>query len=483
MKKFFKFLGLALLLFITYILFKTFTFSSNQLQVDPISKIEIPDAAIDRFTDALKLKTISHEDPANFDSSAFRAFNQLIIDHFPLVDSLLDKKLFNEFSHLFTWKGSDASLKPIVLMGHIDVVPIASPDQWSEDPFGGAVKDGIIWGRGTIDDKFSVIGVLESVEMLLKEGYRPKRTIYLAFGHDEEVGGDLGAVPMAEYLEGQGIEAAFVLDEGYAITQKLIPGVEPDVAFIGVAEKGSTSIELIVEKVGGHSSRPDKETAIDIMSSAVSKLKANPLEARFTTAMHGFMDMVGPEMGFVNKMGFANRGIFKKLIISTYENASGAGNALLRTTTAPTIFEAGIKENVIPFRARAIINFRIIPGQTADDVMAHVKEIIDDERVKARFYGFNTDPSPMSSTDTDGYEIINRTIRENFPEALTAPNLVIAATDSRHFTGVSPNVYRFVPYHINQDNIQTFHGIDERIPVEDYKDAIRFYRQLIINSN
>ena len=483
MKKFFKFLGIVLLLFIAYILFKTFTFSSNQLQVEPITKIEITDEAIGRFTDALKLKTISHEDPANFDSAAFRAFNQLIIDHFPLVDSLLDKKLFNEFSHLFTWRGTDASLQPIVLMGHIDVVPIASPDQWDEDPFGGAVKDGVIWGRGTIDDKFSVIGILESVEMLLKEGYQPKRTIYLAFGHDEEVGGDLGAIPMATYLENQGIEAAFVLDEGYAITQKLIPGVEPDVAFIGVAEKGSTSIELIVEKEGGHSSRPDKETAIDIMAAAVAKLKANPLEARITTAMHGFMDMVGPEMGFVNKMGFANRGLFKKLIISTYENVSGAGNALLRTTTAPTIFEAGIKENVIPFRARAIINFRIIPGQTAEDVMAHVKEIIADERVRASFYGFNTEPSPVSPTDTDGHEIINRTIRENFPEALTAPNLVIAATDSRHFTGVSPNVYRFVPYHINEDNIQTFHGINERIPVEDYKDAIRFYRQLIINSN
>ena len=251
MKKLFKFLGLALLLFVAYILFKTFTFSSSQLQVEPIAKVEIPDAAIDRFTQALKLKTISHEDAANFDSTAFEAFNQLIIDNYPLVDSLLEKKLFNQYSHLFTWKGTDASLKPIVLMGHIDVVPIASPDKWDEDPFGGLVKDGVIWGRGTIDDKFSVIGILESIEMLLAQGYTPKRTIYLAFGHDEEVGGDLGAVPMAAYLKNQGIEAAFVLDEGYAITQKLIPGVEPDVAFIGVAEKGSTSIELIVEKEGG----------------------------------------------------------------------------------------------------------------------------------------------------------------------------------------------------------------------------------------
>jgi len=483
MKKFFKFLGLAVLLFIAYVLFKTFTFTSQQLEVAPISKIDIPEEAVTRLSKALQIKTISHEEAVNFDSAAFEAFNQFLVDEYPLVDSLLEKKLFSSYSHLYTWKGSDANLKPAVLMGHIDVVPIASPDSWTEDPFGGLVKDGVIWGRGTIDDKFSVIGILESIEMLLAEGYQPKRTFYLSFGHDEEVGGDLGAVMIADYLESEGVDAAFVLDEGYAITQKMIPGVEPDVAFIGIAEKGSTSIELIVEKEGGHSSRPDKETAIDILANGVARLKANPLDANISEAMHGFMDMVGPDMGFVNKMAFANRGIFKSIIVSTYENASGAGNALLRTTTAPTIFQAGIKENVIPLRARAVINFRIIPGQTAQDVMDHVNEVMDDDRIKANFYGFNTDPSPVSPRDTEGYDWINRTIRETFPEALTAPNLVIAATDSRHFTGVSSNIYRFVPYHINNDNIQTFHGINERIPVKDYKNAIRFYRQLILNSN
>lgn len=483
MKKFFKFLGLALLLFVAYILFKTFTSTSRQLQVAAISKIEIPEAAIERLSEALRIKTISFENPADFDSTAFESFNRLIVHNYPLVDSLLDKKLFNHYSHLFTWQGSNASLKPIVLMGHIDVVPIASPDQWKQDPFSGTVEDGIIWGRGTIDDKFSVIGILESVEMLLAEGFRPERTIYLAFGHDEEVGGELGAVAMAQYLKQQGVEAEFVLDEGYAITQKLVPGVDPDLAFIGVAEKGSTTIELTVELAGGHSSQPAPETAIDILASGVAALKANPMEATISEAMHGFMDQVGPELGFVNKMAFANRSIFKPVIISTYESASGAGNALVRTTTAPTIFEAGIKENVIPYHARAVVNFRIIPGQTADDVMNHVQATINDERVKAQFYGFNTDPSPVSPMDSEGYNMINKTLKETFDGVLTAPNLVIAATDSRHFTGVSQNVYRFVPYHINDSNIRSFHGIDERIPVEDYEDAIRFYRQLILNAN
>lgn len=483
MKKFFKFLGLALLLFIAFILVKTFSSTSQQLEVAAIEKIDIPDAALTRFTEALRIKTISHEDPADFDSSAFDNFNALLTRNYPLIATTLDRKIFNHYSHLYTWHGTDDSLKPIVLMGHIDVVPIASPDQWTHDPFAGEVEDGVIWGRGTIDDKFSVIGILESIEMLLAENHQPERTIYLAFGHDEEVGGELGAVAIAKYLTDQGVEAEFVLDEGYAITQKLVPGVDPDLAFIGVAEKGSTTVELTVELAGGHSSQPAPETAIDILARGVAALKENPMEATISEAMHGFMDQVGPELGFVNRMAFANRGIFKPIIVSTYESASGAGNALVRTTTAPTIFEAGIKENVIPYNARAVVNFRIIPGQTADDVMEHVLSTINDERVKAKFMGFNSNPSPVSPMDSEGYNVINKTLKQTFDGVLTAPNLVIAATDSRHFTGVSKNVYRFVPYHINDSNIQSFHGIDERIPVEDYKDAIRFYRQLILNSN
>ena len=482
MKKFFKIIGLLLVLFVAYILFKTFTFTSQQLEVDPVAKIAVPEGAVSRLSEALKIKTISFEDEADFDSAAFEAFNQFLATQFPLADSLLEKQLFNQYSHLYTWQGTNPGLAPIILMAHLDVVPIASPDQWTEDPFGGAVKDGVIWGRGTIDDKFSVLGILESVEMLLAEGFQPQRTIYLSFGHDEEVGGEKGAEAIVAYLKEKGVKAEFVLDEGYAITQQLIPGVQPDVAFIGVAEKGSSTIELVVEQEGGHSSRPDKETSIDILANAIAKLKANPMEATFSVAMHGFMDQIGPEMPFVNKMGFANRGIFKSLIVNTYENASGAGNALLRTTTAPTIFQAGIKENVIPYRARALVNFRIIPGQTGDDVMAHVVNTVDDERVQVQFHGFNTDPSPVSPMDSEGYNIINTTIKQTFDGVLTAPNLVIAATDSRHFTGISDNVYRFVPYHINEDNISSFHGINERIPVSDYEDAIRFYRQLILNS-
>lgn len=482
MKKFLKLVGVLFLLLTAFILVRTFTFSSNQLEVNPVAHVAIEDEAITRFQEALRIKTISHEDPNNFDSTAFKDFNAFILNNFPTVDSLLEHQYFNEFSHLYKWQGSNPALKPIILMGHLDVVPIASPDKWSIDPFGGQIRDNIIWGRGTIDDKFTVVGILEAAEMLLKEGYKPERTIYFSFGHDEEVGGDLGAVPIAAFFKEQGIKAELVLDEGYAITQKLIPGLEPDVALIGIAEKGSTTLALTVDMKGGHSSQPAKETAIDVLANAVAKLKANPLPSVFTEPMHGFMDQLGPEMGFVNKMAFANREIFKPVITGIYEG-TGSGNALIRTTTSPTIFEAGIKENVIPTYAKAVVNFRIIPGQTAEDVKSHVINTINDDRINVEFQGFNGDPSKVSPKDGQAYSLINQTIKEIFPNILTAPNLVIGATDSRHFKEISENIYRFVPYHINEDNIDSFHGIDEHIPVEDYKDAIRFYRQLMLNSS
>jgi carboxypeptidase PM20D1 len=483
MKKVALLLLSLVVLLVAYVLIRTFTFKSQQLEVAVIDKLQIEDNSITNLQTALRLKTISFEDPAEFDSSQFHLFNTFLKDEYPLSDSLLNHQIFNEFSHLYEWRGSNTELKPIVLMGHIDVVPIASPDKWSVEPFGAEIKDGKIWGRGTIDDKFSVIGIMEAVEMLLKEDFQPERTIYLAFGHDEEVGGDFGAVAMVEHLKSKGIEAEYVLDEGYAITQKLIPGIDTDVAMIGIAEKGSTTIEFTVDMEGGHSSQPSPETAIDVLAKAISRLKEEPMEATLSEAMQGFMNQLGPEMGFVNKMAFANKSLFKPIIIATYEGASNAGNALIRTTTAPTIFEAGIKENVIPTTARALVNFRIIPGQTAEDVMEHCLAVMDDERVKAKFYGFNTNPSPVSPMDSWGYETINRSIKQVFEATFTAPNLVIAATDSRHFSPISKNIYRFVPYHINEQNINTFHGIDEHILVEDYKNAIRFYRQLILNSN
>ena len=481
MKKFFLALLLLFLLFLAYLLFNTFTFKSNQLEVAAVEKVAIPEGAAQRFVEAIAIRTVSFEDEADFDSTQFRLFNDFLVNNYPLADSLLAHQTFNEFSHLYQWTGSDASLDPIILVAHIDVVPIASLRKWTVHPFTEGIKNDTIYGRGTMDDKFGVIGIMEAVEQLLQAGHQPKRTIYLAFGHDEEVSGHRGAETIVNHLHEKGVKASLVLDEGQAIVQRMIPGLNQQVALVGIAEKGYASLELRVDLVGGHSSMPAKETAIDVLANAVYQVKNNPMSAQLTPALAGFMDGLGPEMGFQTKLFFANKNIFKPLILKAYESASPAANASIRTTTSPTIFEAGIKDNVIPTSARAVVNFRILPGETVDDIIAHLTKVIGDDRIKITVEGVPNNASPISPIDGKGYAVVNQSIKEVFPNLLTAPSLVIAATDARYYHKISQQVYRFIPYFLNPENIACFHGIDERVSVEEFENGIRFYRQVILN--
>ena len=273
-----------------------------------------------------------------------------------------------------------------------------------------------------------------------------------------------------------------MLDEGQAIIQDLIPGIEQKTALIGIAEKGYLTLELSLAMVGGHSSTPAKETAIDVLSTAISQLKSNPLPASINPVLARFMDKLGPEMGFAAKMAFGNRWLFKSYLLNEYAKTK-SGNANIRTTTSPTIFEAGIKENVIPTTARAIVNFRIIPGETIEDVLNHVTKTVSDKRIQVEIVGQGFNPSPVSPTNNTEYVLLERSIKEVFPSILSAPSLVIGATDARHFSEVSPNVYRFSPFHIHSKNLTCFHGIDERIGKSEFENGIRFYRRIIENGS
>lgn len=484
MKKLLLTLLAVLLLFIAYLLFNTFTFKSKQLAVAPIEKVAIGEQAIKNFSESLQIKTVSPENLKDFDSVAFFKLREFIQIKYPLTDSLLTKKTFNEFSYLYKWEGSDTSLKPIILLAHTDVVPVIKENLpfWREAPFSGLIKNDTVYGRGAIDDKNSVFGILESVEMLLKQGFKPKRTVYLAFGHDEEIGGKLGAQAMAKYLKEQGVKAKFILDEGGNITQGLIPDVQKDVALIGIAEKGYVSLKLTAKIEGGHSSMPAKETAIDVLGTAISKLKSEPFPAKISDPIKGFIEYIGPEMPFVNKMVFANSNIFGSVITGIYEK-SATGNALVRTTTAPTIFKSGVKDNVIPQFAYATVNFRVLPGDTIENIIAHVTQVVNDGRIQVDSYdNFGTEASKVSPINSFGFITVQKTINEIYPNTLVSPYLVIGGTDARHYGEISDNIYRFSPAKINQGNVKTFHGINERLPVDDFKDAVRFYMQIIQNS-
>ena len=458
-------------------------FSSKQISKEKIPTIEIDQATIERFSNALKIKTISPENPKDFDSLSFNKFNHYLETTYPLTDSLLVKKQFSNYSHLYQWEGTDTNLKPIVLMAHLDVVPVIEENltDWKQPPFDGKVVNDTLWGRGTIDDKIGVIGLLEATERLLKEGYEPERTLYLSFGHDEEIGGLKGAKVIVEYLKAQGVEAEYVLDEGGTISQGIIPGITKDVALIGVAEKGYVSLELSVKKEGGHSSMPEKESAIDILSAAIVKVKSQPFPAKLAGPIAGFIEYLGPEMSGINRFIFANRWLFSSIITGVYEK-TGSGNALVRTTTAPTIFNAGVKDNVIPQNAKATINFRIMSGEDSNSVMDRVKKLINDPRIKIEKGRMQSEPSKVSSTNSFGFRQLQSTIAEVYPDALVAPFLVIAGTDAKHFEPIANDIYRFSPMIINANNIKSFHGLNERIAVKDFKQAVRFYHRLIENS-
>lgn len=483
MKKLFKFIVLALVLLVIYIGYNFATFNSKQVAYDAIEKITISESSVEHLSQAIQIKTVSHEHAEDFDSTAFLDFNNFIDTTFAYVDSLLEKKTFNDFGLLYKWQGSDVSLKPIALMGHYDVVPVMDIDtpKWLQSPFGGDIVDGMLWGRGAIDDKMAVIGLLETAEMLLKKGWQPKRTIYFVFGHDEEVGGTLGAKTIASYFRKEQIELEYVLDEGMSIIQKLIPGIDKNAALIGIAEKGFVSVYLSTEIEGGHSSMPNDETAIDVLANAIARMKANPFPARISEPVDLFMDYIGPEMPLDKRIGIANRGIFKSFILGQYQKR-GSSAAIVRTTTAPTIFHGGLKENIIPTSASATINFRILTGESIAEVEQFVINTINDERVKIKLGAFSSEPSKVSSINCIGYNGIRKTVVELFPDALTAPSLLVGATDSRHFRDVSDNIYKFSPIYIGPHNIKSFHGLNERIPVSEFKNVIRFYVRLLENT-
>lgn len=444
--------------------------------------VAIPNGAAERLAGSVRIRTISAEDPAAFDGQAFAALHAYLQTTFPRVHQALRRETIATHSLLYTWLGSDPSLKPILLMGHLDVVPVeaGTENDWKHDPFSGRIDDGYVWGRGAIDNKSAVVGTLEAAEILLGEGFQPARTIYLAYGHDEETGGAGGAQAIAALLATRGVELEMVLDEGGVIAEDLLPGVSGPVALVGIAEKGFVSVELSVRGVGGHSSLPARESAAGILSAAVARLEAKQMPARLEGPTHDLFDALGPRLPFAQRAVFATLWLTGGLVMRRLEETP-ATNAMVRTTTAVTILQAGTKDNVLPTYARAVVNFRILPGDTVATVLQHVRTVVDDARVEIKVTGrFSAEPSSVSSTGSDAFRTVARAIRSVAPETVVAPYLVVVVTDARYYGDLSPNVFRFLPLRLASGDLKRMHGVDERVAVENYENAIRTYRELLM---
>ncbi len=479
-----RLLFLIFVIIIGFVILNFLRFSSRQVSVAPVAPLKISTEIIERFSAAIRIPTISYKD--RIDTTAFEAFIEFVDSNYTQVNSNLEHYKVNDYSLVYRWPGKNPKLKPILLMAHTDVVPVGSQNEsnWEEAPFSGVVKDGFIWGRGTLDDKHNVIGILEAVQMLLQEGYRPDRTLYLAFGHDEEVGGDFGAQAIARRFSEQGLAFEYILDEGMLVMENALPGLDQPVTLLGIAEKGYTTLHIsIALEDGGHSSMPPQETAIGILSKALYTLESNPFPARIDGIAGQLFDHVGPEMNLLYKTIFANRWLFGGILKKQLANAPST-NAIIRTTTAPTMLNAGIKDNILPTQAAAQINFRILPGETVESVIAQVTATIDDERIVVREQDptFSTNPSQVSDTESFGFRVLQKSACEIFPGTVAAPALMIAATDSRHYQQLSDDIFRFSPVQLQKPDLARIHGFNERISIENYEKLIGFYRQLVRNS-
>ncbi|MDB5915619.1 MAG: peptidase [Ramlibacter sp.] len=476
----------CLLLLAAAVAINTWHHGSRQLHVAAAPPLTMDTAGVaDKLAGAIRFRTVSSADDPKLNADEFRKLHAFLEQRFPLVHARLKREFVGDLSLLFTWQGSDPTAKPIALMAHHDVAPIApgTEARWQVPPFDGVVKDGYVWGRGAWDDKGNLVAQLEAVEMLLAAGFQPRQTVYIVSGADEEVSGQRGAAAIVKLLQERKVRLDFVIDEGLVLTEGVIPGLTAPAALIGVAEKGYVTVQLKVTTAPGHASMPPPPgtTAIVKISAALKRLDDEQFPDELKGVARELFDTLAPEMRGLQRVALSNLWLFGPIVEKQLAKAPST-NAMLRTTTALTIVNAGNKHNVIPGVAEAVLDFRILPGDTRQTVLQHVRDKVGPE-VEVSIIGRSTDPTPITSTDTASYRAMERTLRSLFPDTLVAPALYVAASDSQHFVPIADSIYRFSPVRAKPEDLPRLHGTNERISVANLGELVRFYHQLLRNLN
>ncbi|MCF7944740.1 MAG: M20/M25/M40 family metallo-hydrolase [Spirochaetia bacterium] len=471
--------GLFLLIFVIIVLRALLIRPDKQVYKE--AQVETPD--MDRVTahlsEAVKFPTISRSKMDETDWKAFRSFQQWIFKTYPLIAEQLERNIIHEYTIILKWEGTDRSLKPALFTAHQDVVPPGDESSWHFPPFSGTVKEGYLWGRGSLDIKVQLIQILESVEHLLSKKYKPRRTIYLAFGHDEEVNGNRGAAAAAAYFKSQGIRFSFLIDEGGCVTEGMLEGMHTPAATVGVVEKGYLDIEMTAQRSGGHSSMPPKHTSIGTLSQAIMRLEQKQMPLRMTPSMYHMLKSVSPYMSFRYRLITANLWLFRSLLMHMLAKSS-TGNALLRSTITPTMAKGSSAPNVLSQKASTIINCRILPGDTTDMILKFIKK-----RTKSKYIHLDViggeNPSKLSNISSREFAMLQETIRQIFPKAVTAPFIMVGGTDARKYEEVCDKIFRFSPYCIDKNELSRMHAYNERISLKNIEKGTQFFNQLIKN--
>jgi len=481
-KKIFFGLLSAILFLLVILFFNWMSLSKFQPDVEPVESIFDEDKQIsETLSQLIKFKTISHIDASKSDSAVFAELLAYLKQRFPTVHEKLRSEKIGDKAILYTWQGSSTSLKPIMLVAHYDVVPNES-GEWQHEAFSGHIDDEFVWGRGAMDDKSAIVAIFHAIEKLIESDFSPQRSIILAFGGDEEIGGVSGAKKVTEHLLLKNVTPEFIHDEGMPITDGIMKGVNKPVAMIGIAEKGFVNVKLIATATEGHSSAPPQKTAVGILANAISKLEAAPMKASITKPIALLFDTLAKDMALPLGVVVSNRWLFESILTGQLEKQNST-NALIRTTMATTMIQGSQQANVLPKTANAVINVRILPGDSVDKVITYIKKIIGDEAVNVSILGGSGEPSSVSSIATVGYKAIANSISQIYPDILVAPSLLIAGTDSKHYKQLTENIYRFRPLWIKKEDISRFHGSNERIGIENLQQMTMFYYQLITNAS
>ncbi len=453
----------------------------------PISESFAPEQvnekrAADNLSKAIQIKTISNEDESKVDWSEFQRFHDFLKEAYPLIHSTMEVEDVSKASLLFKWQGSDSSLEPIAFLSHQDVVPVTpgTEGDWEHPPFEGFNDGEFIWGRGALDMKNHLICLMESIETLLEEGYQPKRTVYLCFGHNEEIvaGTGNGAHELAKALESRGVHLDSVIDEGGAMLSAKVKGlIDANLTGVGVAEKGYADFEITVKAKGGHSSQPPEHTAIGILSEKVLKLEKHQFKSKMLPFVYNLFSDIGKRTSYLGRVVFCNLWLLKPLVLKIMSKIPPAAS-LVRTTTAVTMAKGSPAANVLPQKASVTVNFRIMPGQTIEDVRQHIESLIGGENVEIRFIK-GKEPSLVSPTDTRSFETLSRLAVALDSKNIVAPYLVMGGTDAYNYENVCENIYRFAPFTVDTALLLTTHSTNERIPVSQLTQGVTFFKRYI----
>ena len=444
-----------------------------QVDVSPVS-FDL-DRATTTLQSLVRCKTISHRDSSLEDDAEFERLIDSLPTLFPNVAATCTLQRLPDRALLFHWKGQSDG-EPAVLMAHYDVVPV-NEDGWDVPAFEGILRDGCLWGRGTLDTKVTFNGILFAADHLIAQGYTPKSDVYFAFSGGEEVNGR-GAVHIVEYFRDHGIEPAFVLDEGGAVVENVFPGVKAACGLIGIAEKGMMDVRYTVRSGGGHASAPKPGAPVDRLSRACLRMLEHPFRAQLTAPVAQMFDTLGRYSSFVYRVIFANVKLFLPVLDMICKKSGGELNALMRTTVAFTQMQGSTASNVIPPEASMVSNIRLNPADDMESALQYIRQTVGDEAVEVScLHGMN--PSRISRTDCEGWDKVARAVASTWRGCIVSPYLMVQCSDSRHYGAISDRVYRFSAMDLTSEERASIHGNNEKIRVEAIGRTVEFFLRLM----